>query len=105
MSFRNEAFSNFNNLCNPTSENVKMRWQPDLNDYEEHLVYEAHLGTKAGAHLNATCIYPNMGLPVLVTPDLFEVMVAEVKAEVKGMLAVSCAWMVFTGLKIYDYSF
>jgi hypothetical protein len=39
MAFRNEVFPDINSLYNLTRKNMKMWWQPNLNDYEEHLIY------------------------------------------------------------------
>jgi hypothetical protein len=51
----------------------------------EHLVFEAHLSTSAGSHLNATCVDHVTHLKSFVTRELFDRTISEVKVEVAGM--------------------
>jgi hypothetical protein len=54
--FISDAFSCFKKICDLLHENIRLRWHPDVNNCVEHLVFEAHLSTSAGSHLNATCV-------------------------------------------------
>ncbi len=54
--FISDAFSCFKKICDLSHESIRLRWHPDVNDCVEHLVFEAHLSTSAGSHLNATCV-------------------------------------------------
>jgi hypothetical protein len=56
-----------------------------VNDCVEHLVFEAHLSTSAGSHLNATCIDHVTHLRSFVTKELFDRTISEVKVEVAGL--------------------
>jgi hypothetical protein len=87
MAFRSDAFQTFNSLCRMNYESIPLRWQPDLNDYCEHLVFEAHVGTDVGAHLNATLFDPDTGLQSFVTYASWIRVIAEVKADVHGKLS------------------
>jgi hypothetical protein len=62
-----------------------LRWHPDVNDCVEHLVFEAHLSTSAGSHLNATCIDPQTSMRTFITKELFDITISGVKAEVTGL--------------------
>jgi hypothetical protein len=84
LAWKSSEFSTFISICEISSETYKLWWQEDLNDGEEYLVFEAHLGTRAGAHLNAYCRDGKSGVPVLVTRHLFQQVVAAVKSEVVG---------------------
>jgi hypothetical protein len=66
-------------MCDQNHDHIKLRWQPDLNDGVEHLVFEAHLETSVGLHLNAMCYDPSTKSYGFVTPELWE----EVKCTVK----------------------
>ena len=83
--FVSDAFSCFKRICELSHESIRMRWHPDVNDCVEHLVFEAHLSTSAGSHLNATCINPVTHMRTFVTQELFNMAIAEVKVEVAGM--------------------
>jgi hypothetical protein len=61
-----------------------------VNDCVEHLVFEAHLSTSAGSHLNATCVDHITHLRSFVTRELFDRMISEVKVEV----AIMCLFLV-----------
>jgi hypothetical protein len=87
MAFRSDAFQTFNSLCRMNYESIPLRWQPDLNDYCEHLVFEAHVGTDVGAHLNATLFDPDTGLQSFVTYASWIRVIAEVKANVHSKLS------------------
>ena len=54
--FISNAFSCLKKICDLSHESIRLRWHPYVNDCVEHLVFEAHLSTSAGSHLNATCI-------------------------------------------------
>ena len=56
-----------------------------MNDCVEHLVFEAHLSTSVGSHLNATCIDYVTYLRSFVTRELFNRTISEVKVEVVSM--------------------
>jgi hypothetical protein len=49
--FQYDAFSCFNAIWELFHEQLRMHWFMDLNNGSEHLVFEGHYGTKAGAHL------------------------------------------------------
>jgi len=83
--FISDAFSCFKNICNLSHESIRLRWHPDVNDCVEHLVFEAHLSTSAGSHLNATCIDHITHLKSFVTRELFDITISDVKVEVAGM--------------------
>lgn len=52
------AFSCFKRIYELSHEGICMRWHPNVNDCVEYLIFEAHMSTSAGLHLNATCIDP-----------------------------------------------
>ena len=54
--FISDAFSCFKKICDLSHESIRLRWHPYVNDCVEHLVFEAHLSTSAGFHLNATYV-------------------------------------------------
>ena len=56
-----------------------------MNDCVEHLVFEAHLSTSIGSHLNATCIDHVTHLRSFVTKKLFDRTILEVKVRVACM--------------------
>jgi hypothetical protein len=69
MAFQSDAFQTFNSLCRLNCESIPLRWQPDLNNYCEHLVFEAHVGTDVGTHLKTTLFDPKTGLQSFVSYD------------------------------------
>ena len=81
IAFRSDAFSIFNSICDLNHSQTKLRWQPDLNNGKEHLVFEAHQGTAAGSHLNATCFNPATNTTGFITRDLWEMVKFVVKEE------------------------
>ena len=83
--FISDAFSCFKKICDLSHESIRLRWHPDVNDCVEHLVFEAHLSTSAGSHLNATCVDHVTHLRTFVTRELFDRTISEVKLEVAGM--------------------
>ena len=56
-----------------------------MNDCVEHLVFEAHLSTSAGSHLNVTCVDHVTHLRSFMTRELFDRTISEVKVKVAGM--------------------
>ena len=89
--FISDAFSCFKKICDLSHESIRLRWHPDVNDCVEHLVFEAHLSTSVGSHLNATCVDHVTHLRTFVTRELFDRTIAEVKVEVAGI----CLFLVF----------
>jgi hypothetical protein len=83
--FISNAFSCFKNICDLSHENIRLRWHPDVNNCVEHLVFEAHLSTSVGSHLNATCVDHVTHLRSFVTRELFDRTISEVKVEVASM--------------------
>jgi hypothetical protein len=79
--FRSDAFSVFNSICELEHDHIRLRWQPNLNNGVEHLVFEAHQETVAGSHLNATCFNPSTKTHGFVTRDLWESVKSTVKQE------------------------
>jgi hypothetical protein len=71
-------------MCDQNHDHIKLRWQPDLNDGVEHLVFEAHLETSVGLHLNAMCYDPSTKSYGFVTRELWEEMKGIVKQECQG---------------------
>jgi hypothetical protein len=84
--FLSDAFSSFKAICELSHDQLKMRWFTDLNDGSEHLVFEGHHGTKAGAHLNAMSLDSNSATPIFVTKEQWGTIVAEIKRDATGML-------------------
>ena len=68
-----------------------------MNDCVEHLVFEAHLSTSVGSHLNATCIDHVTHLRSFVTRELFDRIISELKVEIAGM----CLFFSFVCLFIF----
>jgi hypothetical protein len=85
--FQSDAFSCFKAICELSHEQLKMRWFTDLNDGSEHLVFDGHHGTKAGAHLNAISLDPNSGTSIFVTKELWRTIIVEIKRDAEGMLS------------------
>ena len=83
--FISYPFSWFKKICNLLHESICLRWHLDGNDCVEHLVYEAHLSTLVGSHLNATCVDHVTHLRSFVTREVFDRTVLEVKVEIAGM--------------------
>ena len=82
--FRSDAFTLFNSICDLSHGHIKLRWQPDLNNDVEHLVFEAHQETSAGSHLNATYFNPETNEQGFVTQDLWEGLKERVKQDVES---------------------
>ena len=70
--FVSYAFLYFKIICDLSHESIRLRWHPDVNDCVEHLVFEAHLSTSVGYHLNATCIHHVTHLRSFVTREVFD---------------------------------
>ena len=96
--FISYAFSCFKKICDLSHENILLRWHPNMNDCVEHLVFEAHLSTLVGSHLNATCIDYVTYLRSFVTRELFNKTISEVKVEVVSM----CLFLVLFFIS-FDY--
>jgi hypothetical protein len=69
-------------------DHIKLRWQPDLNNDMEHLVFSAHHDTTDGSHLNATSFDPTTRKHGFVTRELWEVVKTIVKQNVEGKYTV-----------------
>jgi hypothetical protein len=82
--FRSDSIVIFKSICDLENEHLRLRWQPDLNNGVEHLVFDAHHETFAGSHLNATCVNPDTNKPGFVTRHLWESVKADVKKDVEG---------------------
>ncbi len=83
--FTSDAFACFIRISELSHDSIRLRWHPDVNDCVEHLVFEAHLSTSAGSHLNATCIDPQTSMKTFVTKELFDITISGVKADVTGL--------------------
>jgi hypothetical protein len=83
--FISDAFSCFKKVCDLSHESIRLRWHPDVNYCVEHLVFEAHLSTSTGSHLNTIYVDHVTHLRSFVTRELFDRTVSEVKVEVAGM--------------------
>ena len=97
--FISYAFSCFKKICDLSHESILLRWHPNMNDCVEHLVFEAHLSTSVGSHLNATCIDYVTYLRSFVTRELFNRTISEVKVEVVSM----CLFLVLFFLCFYFF--
>jgi hypothetical protein len=82
--FRSDAFDIFTSISNLNHDHIKLRWQPDLNNNVEHLVFTTHHDTTAGSHLNTTCFDPTTRKHRFVTRELWEVVKTTVKQNVEG---------------------
>jgi hypothetical protein len=58
------------------------------NDCVEHLIFEAHLSTSAGSHLNATCKDHVTHMRSFVTKELFNHGTTKMKGELADMLLI-----------------
>jgi hypothetical protein len=80
--FRSYAFMVFKSICDLNHNHIRLRWQPDLNNRVEHLVFEAQQETSTGSHLNAMCIDPDTHIEGFVTHELWEAVTSTVKQDV-----------------------
>ena len=85
IAFISYAFSCFKKICDLSHENIRLRWHPNVNDCVEYLIFEAHLSTSTGSHLNATCLNHVTHLKNFVTRELFDRTISEVKVEAACM--------------------
>jgi hypothetical protein len=105
--FRSDAFTLFNSICNLNHGHIKLRWQPDLNNGVEHLVFEAQQETSAGSHLNATCFNPETNVQGFVTRDLWEGLKERVKRDVesKCLNLASFSFMLIVCVLLYLFHY
>jgi hypothetical protein len=105
--FRSDAFTLFNSICNLNHGHIKLRWQPDLNNGVEHLIFEAQQETSAGSHLNATCFNPETNVQGFVTQDLWEGLKERVKRDVesKCLNLASFSFMLIVCVLLYLFHY
>ena len=72
-----------------THDSTKLRWQLDMNEGDDILVFEGHLQTTVEAHIDAT-IWAHKGCSsVYVIPSMWKLVKLRVKEDVKCTLVVS----------------